>query len=296
MAKLARVVAKSKGDRYDSTFVGRHRDVILLIITLIISFTVMVIFRTPHVGNISPFSMMQRGVATLRDTVDGIGLNGERIEELHLQYEKLLEGIDAYNYATQLSGYTQRDADQLNENLTFSSTLRFENILARVIARDPNQIFHAFTIDKGSRHGVEVDMPIIAIQDGLTGLVGRVAHVTNNSAIIQSILDDRNFVIAEHIETQLVGMLNGTTADNQILTLDLIDAREIERLQPRDLVTTSRFSSVYPPNIPIGTVRPFQRDYSNDRASVEVLPILNFNRLHYVFILLPARILLESTQ
>lgn len=283
-----------RGAAFDnSTFVSRNGDFILFIVISILSLATITIIRSSHVKNLSPFSLLQKGVVILSDTIDGIGLHAERIEELNDQYERLLSNLEIYQYATQISGYQQQNADRLKESVAFSSTLKFDNLIARVIARDPNQIFRAFTIDKGSNEGIELEMPVVAIQDGLAGLMGKVEHVAQDSAIVQPIIDERSTVIAEHIETQLAGIMSGGAADAQILTLDFVDAREIERIRSGDLVVTSRFSSVYPPNIPIGTVQPFRKARNSDQAIIEVRPILNFNRLNYVVVLLPNEIFSE---
>lgn len=280
----------------DANFIIRNRSVVLFVTILIASIATIIIFRTSYVGNPSLISLLQKGFTTFADTVSDIGIRKERIEELSYEYQQLLRSTDIYEYSTRSSGYEELSARQIADALVFSSTSKFENVIAQVIARDPNQIFHTFTIDKGFKHGVAIDMPVIALQDGRSGLVGKVIRVANSSAIIESIVDERSFVVAEHPVSRLVGIMQGAALDNQILTLDFIDAREIELIRPGDLIMTSRFSSIYPPNIPIGTVQPFQQQRDNDQATIDILPILNFNRLSYVFVLLPREIFFEATE
>ena len=256
----------------------------------------MIVARVPSFGH-APFIIpLQKGLTVFANRIQNIGFNAERIEHLNYQYEELVNNLDLYQYATQISKQQQNIIKQLNENLEFSSALKFENIIAQVIARDPNRIFDTFVINKGNRHGIGIDMPVVAVQDGLIGLVGRIISASEDSAVIQSIIDKDSFVITDHPETQLVGIINGTTTNNSIITLDFVDARGIENIKEGDIVVSSRFSSVYPPGIPIGVVRPFQKERSVDNATIEISPLLNFNRLNYIFVLLPSNIFVELTQ
>lgn len=280
----------------DSNFISRNRNVVLFVSIVVASLATIIIFRTSYISNPSLLSLLQKGLVTFADTVSDTGLIRERIEEVDREYEQLLRNTDIYAYSIQFAGYEELNAQRIADAIAFSSTAKFESVIAQIIARDPSQIFHTFTIDKGRKHGIAVDMPVIALQDGRSGLVGKVVRVAGSSAMIESIIDERSFVTVEHLKSQLAGIMQGAAFNNQILTLDLIDAREIELVRPGDLVVTSRFSSVYPPSIPIGTIQPFQQKRGSDQAMIDILPILNFNRLNYVFILLPREIFFESAQ
>lgn len=285
---------KSNRKTSDVAFVQRHRDIVLLIAIIIISLVITTTFRISYIGRLAPLTVLQQGFITLSDLVQQIGQREEQVNAINAEYEQLLRNINIYDYSVQTSGYSQFSEQRLQEARSFSSTLAFDHVIARIIARDPNRIFRAFTIDKGAKHGLAIDMPVLAIQDGRSGLVGRVVHVANSSAIVESIIDERSVVVAEHAESQLSGTMRGASFNKQLLTLDFIDAREIDRVRSGDLVITSRFSSIYPPHIPVGTIQPFQRARNSDQATIDVLPILNFNRLNYLFILLPNEIFSES--
>jgi len=274
----------------ESTFLSRNRDVIVFILILVCSLAVIIIFNEAYLGTFAPLNVFQQGLVNFSEAIKNSGLWHDRIEELETQYSELVSALNMYEYATQLSQQQQRTIRQLNEALDFSSTLRYNNIIALIIARDPNQAFHVFTINKGASHGIGIDMPVIAIHEGRIGLLGRVLRVAERSSVVQSIIDEESYVIAEHIETELAGIINGSSMNNQVLTLDFIDSRGIENVRAGDMIVSSRFSSVYPPSIPIGTVLPFQQERDADSITIDIMPILNFNRLNQVFVLIPDEI------
>ena len=51
----------------------------------------------------------------------------------------------------------------------------YPKVAARVISRDGNNWFHVFTIDKGKKDGIQVDMNVIA-GNGLVGIVSEVGE------------------------------------------------------------------------------------------------------------------------
>ena len=288
-------MTRSRAPFSTSSFFSKNRDVVVFVIIITVSLAILVA-RVPSSGHASFIVPLQKGLTVFANRVQNIGFNAERIEQLNYQYEELVSNLDIYQYATRISEQQQQIIKQLNENLEFSSSLEFDNIIAQVIARDPNRIFDTFVINKGENHGIGTDMPVVAVQDGLIGLVGRIISVSDDSAVIQSIIDEESFIITDHPKTQLVGIMNGAAMNNSIITLDFVDARGIENIKEGDIVVSSRFSSVYPPSIPIGVVRPFQKEQSVDNATIEILPLLNFNRLNYVFVLLPSNVFVDLTQ
>ena len=66
------------------------------------------------------------------------------------------------------------------------NTSDYPKVGARVIANDGSNWFTSFTIDKGSKDGIEVDMNVIAGN----GLVGIVTQVGPTWATVRSIIDD----------------------------------------------------------------------------------------------------------
>ena len=73
----------------------------------------------------------------------------------------------------------------------------YPKVAARVISRDGNNWFHVFTIDKGKKDGIQVDMNVIAGN----GLVGIVSEVGESYAKVRAIIDDKSNVSAMFQDT-----------------------------------------------------------------------------------------------
>ena len=61
---------------------------------------------------------------------------------------------------------------------------KYEKVGANVIGRNSDNWYDVFTIDKGSKDGIEVDMNVIAGN----GLVGIVYQVSENYSLVRSII------------------------------------------------------------------------------------------------------------
>jgi len=122
-------------------------------------------------------------------------------------------------------------------------------IPADVIARDPADPFFSFTIDKGSRHGIEWLDPVITSD----GLVGYISEVGVNHARVSTILNVTATVYAYSSATREIGIVTGAVelapygrSEFQILP------RESE-IAVGDLILTSG-GSFFPRDLIIGSV------------------------------------------
>ncbi|MCL2579049.1 MAG: rod shape-determining protein MreC [Oscillospiraceae bacterium] len=122
-------------------------------------------------------------------------------------------------------------------------------ITADVIARDPNDRFYSFTIDKGSRHGVDWLDPVITAD----GLVGYITEVGFNQSRVATILDVSVAVSVYNSATRELGIVTGAIelAGNGQSELQFIP-RESE-ISPGDLILTSG-GSLFPRDLMIGRV------------------------------------------
>ena len=136
----------------------------------------------------------------------------------------------------------------------------YKKTAAHVIGKDSGNWFNVFTINKGSKDGIQEDMNVIA--DG--GLVGIVTSVGSNWATVRSIIDDYSNVSAEI----------SSTSDNCIIAgnLKLIDEGKISlvkltdadnKVTVGDKVVTSEISNRFLPGILIGYVSEIGMDSNN---------------------------------
>ena len=102
-----------------------------------------------------------------------------KVEELTLRNQELVEN---QNKLARLQELYEMDQDYA----------QFNKVGAEIISKDPGNWYSTFVINKGTRHGLAVDMNVMA--DG--GLVGIITEVGDNWATVRSIIDDESNVSA----------------------------------------------------------------------------------------------------
>ena len=110
-----------------------------------------------------------------------------------------------------LAGTDLRMLEIQQENLRLRNLLQFQEAVehqvtpAQVIGRNPSSWFSTLTIDKGSRHGIKVDMPVVTNQ----GLVGKIIDVQPAHAKVQLLISPSSGISAIIQHTQNNGVLIG---------------------------------------------------------------------------------------
>lgn len=134
---------------------------------------------------------------------------------------------------------------------------RYDPVRARIVARSPNLLDSAVTIDKGSSAGISVDDPVVNGQ----GLVGRVSEVTRGYSRVTLLTDEAFAVAARTVSPDRSRGGQPGTVESEVgggdLRLILVQAPEEIRKGDRIVTAGSlspRLESYFPPGIPIGRV------------------------------------------
>jgi rod shape-determining protein MreC len=234
-----------------------------------------------------PFSLIQRASAGVVRNVNtflrtagdfqNLERRNEELERALVNYQseivQLREIKAEYDRLTALMNYRSLNADQ-------------KTIVATVIGRDTTGLVRAISIDRGSRDGITVGMPVITE----LGLVGRVNRVAATSAQVQLIIDVNSFVNARlqtpaqdlaGPDNRTEGAVQGTPAGGlQMIFIPLNDA-----IQDGDSVVTSGLGGVFPRGILIGQITSKRLDDSQLFQSAEVRSLIDFTRLEMVMVI-----------
>lgn len=259
---------------------------IRLIILVLVAVLLMALQQTGRLGTIEGavalvMSPGQLGLSSITDrVVQTVGSLGsfQVLQERTAELESINRSLLAENLRLQ---EIERENQRLRELLSFGETrpgieLRGGQIIARVIGRDSNNFLNFVMVDLGSRHGIEVGMPVL----NNVGLVGRVSEVTNGSSKILLISDPLSTVNAILQSSRLTGVVNGVVGDDPVMGFipqgTLVGVGEV--------VLSSGMGGNFPKGIPIGQVIEVrQRDFEVFQEAV-VRPIVDFDRLEFVLI------------
>ncbi|MDA8097640.1 MAG: rod shape-determining protein MreC [Clostridia bacterium] len=153
-------------------------------------------------------------------------------------------------------------------------------LLARVVGRDPGNWFSTIRVNCGSEDGVRQDMVVVLP----SGLVGRVLAVAEQTSDVLLITDARSGVGTLVQDTRLPGVVKGSLDRSGRLRMSYL-TRE-EDVEPNQAVVTSGLGGVFPKGIPVGRVVSVSNDPSGLTRSAEVIPMVDFDHLEEVFIIL----------
>jgi len=239
----------------------------------------------PERIGLSILSFFQRGFdgtsQFISDTVNSIA-ELRKLEQSHADLLKRVESL-----ANLERSYTdlKRENDRLKEQLGFMSVSEYTSVSAKIIARDPENLYSTFVLNKGAIHDINKNQAVVAYQNGVEGLVGRVVEVGRTSCIVAPIYDTTAFVAVKLERSRYDGLAVGSGTSEAPIIIRYIKKRAKEEIQYGDLVVTSGMQSLYPPGISIGRVTKLKDlDYLTS-LELEMEPVIDFGRIEYVFII-----------
>lgn len=161
---------------------------------------------------------------------------------------------------------------------TFLSA-KFDYYSARVINNNYSRTKNHITIDKGKRNGLQIDMGVISSK----GIVGIVSDVSENYALVQSILNTKSSINAKLKKSNHFGSLVWNTKDPNVAQLK--DIPRIAKLEKGDTVITGGRSTIFPEGIPIGTVKDFELDEDQNYFIINIALFNDMTSLQHVYLI-----------
>jgi len=231
------------------------------------------------------FIPMQKGIDYIGGAIAISSADTKTKEELVAENEALQAEVDSLNAKLSNTQYKLKELETLQDLYNLDKTYSdYETTGARIIASSTSNWFNTFTIDKGSRDGIKVNMNVIADE----GLVGIVTSVGENFSIVRCIIDDTSNVsgtISSSSDNCIIsGSLKNMTENRQILFSNLDDSEDIVAIG--DVVVTSNISDKYLPGIMIGYVASVETDTNELTKSGTITPVVDFKHLSDVLVIL----------
>ena len=231
------------------------------------------------------FSGLRGGIHEVSSVVSRTVLSIRELASLRREHADLAERIARYEQLERSAAEIRQENNRLREQLGFSQGLRYQHIPAELIGRDPDNLFSAFVINKGTRAGVAVNMPVIAYHGGTQGLVGKVVYSGAFESLVMPLYDARCFVASRFTESRYEGIVEGRGNPESPLLMRFIIKRARNEINFGDMVVTSGMGEVYPPGINIGRVNRINFQENEISMEVELEPSIDFSRLEYVFVI-----------
>ncbi|UCF99095.1 MAG: rod shape-determining protein MreC [Spirochaetaceae bacterium] len=273
-----------------SSFVRKNKNgvtfaaILLLCLLLMLFSNRNVVLQPKKVGQ-TFFSVFQLSVHAVSDWFTETVTSIRELQRLRNELEEARERLMEYERVSRDLAELRRENQELRAQLGFSETLPFRYISAQVIARDPGNQFSTIAVNRGSIHGMQEGMPVIAFQGGLQGLVGRVVLVSLVSSMVQPITDPASYVAARLQSSRFDGLIAGSQGGGAMLTMSYVKKLAVKEVQYGELVITSGMGQLFPEGIHIGRVREMTAKGYEASLELEIEPIVDFSRLEFVYII-----------
>jgi rod shape-determining protein MreC len=242
----------------------------------------------PESLGLTIFGFFQRGFSSVGGFVSDTVASIAELRRLRDNYRELSAKLERYTNMERGIAELRDENNRLKEQLGFSQGIAYQRIAAMIVAKDPENLYSTITIDKGFGEGIRKNMPVIAFQDGMEGLVGRVVEVGRGTSKIVPLYDAKSFVAGRLSGgSRTEGLIGGQGSSDDPLLMRFVKKRAKDEIQFGDLVVTTGFESVYPPEVAVGRVKKvLVLDYQTS-IDIELDPVLDFSRIEYVFVVRP---------
>lgn len=225
-----------------------------------------------------PLSFMQQGISRLSRGVTSFFsslANIQNLEQRNAELERALVNSQSEIFELrEIKADYQRLAALQNY---IGANQQWETVTATVIGRETSGLLRSIIIDRGTRDGIRVGMPVITE----LGLVGRVYNVTASNAQVQLIIDVNSYVNSRLQTTRAEGIVKGTEAGGLLLRLVPLTLT----INEGDSVVTSGLGGTFPRGIPVGQVTAKRLDDLRLFQEAQIRSLIDFSRLEIVLVI-----------
>lgn len=160
-----------------------------------------------------------------------------------------------------------------------STNLKYTIVTGQVIKNSYAENRNYITINRGEKDSVKQDMGVITD----LGILGIVENTSHNFATIQSILNTKSNINAKLKNTDHFGSLIWDAKTYNVV--QLIDIPRLVPLHIGDTIVTGAMSSIFPENIPIGTIKKYDLDTSKSFYRIDVSLFNDMTNIKNVYII-----------
>ena len=166
----------------------------------------------------------------------------------------------------------------LNDSLVKSIDSGYKFLTANIINNSLNSVNNFITLNKGSNDGVRPEMGVF----NSDGIVGVVYLTSKNRSIVIPLLNSKSSVSCRVKGSDSFCSLSWDGGDTRYS--NLIDLPRYAQFETGDTVVTSGFSSIFPGDLPVGTVERIEDSADGMFYTVRVKLFVDFSRLTSVFL------------
>ncbi len=157
---------------------------------------------------------------------------------------------------------------------------KYKFMQAKVIGNSISLPNNYIQLNRGILQGAQKDLGVIDVNNAV---VGTVIDISNNYAVVMSLLHRQSNISAKLKKTGETGNIVWDGKDPNLLLLK--DIGKNAKVNKGDTIITSGFSDKFPYGLLIGTIDGIVEDKSTNTYSLKVKTAANFNNLAFVYII-----------
>lgn len=267
-----------------------RQDVLLLIFFLLLSSLLLSFSGGVFIVNFKSVGFTvaagtENAVHSVSSFITNVTSSVRELAELRAKYAALTEKLKDYELLQRSNADIRRENRELRELLGFSEELNTKNIPAQVIGFDPDNLYSGIIINRGTKHGIRKNMPVLAFQGTNAGLVGKVVQTGRSSSMIIPMYDYQCYAAAYVQTTKHRGLVNGQGSADRPLIMRYVQKRAKDEISIGDKILASGENHLFPKDSPIGVVKSIKIHDYETYLELTVEPVIDFLRLDYVFVL-----------
>ena len=160
-------------------------------------------------------------------------------------------------------------------------TTQYETLGANVIGRDGMDKFYSFTIDKGEKHGIEINDVVISSE----GVIGVIVETGSNFAKVSTILSPAVSVGCVTGSERDIGIVSGNydLSEGDVCTMNYLP--KTTKVKAGDIVSTTGYGTIFPKDLIIGTVETVEIEESGNSCFATVKPAADIADVKIVFVI-----------
>lgn len=191
------------------------------------------------------FSTAGKGTAGLLESREDFDQIKEQLADAQNEIGKLKEQLATLEQL-------KKENEQLRDYLDLKDNHQNLIFTEAAIIYNNNPSGKTVTLNRGSRHGIEVGMPVISA----SGLYGTVSEVSAATCKVTTLKDETMFVGATVVRSGINGTLCGLQTGNTYAKLQYLDTNVDYQtaLEVGDVIVTSGFGETYPGGLLIGEI------------------------------------------
>ncbi len=228
------------------------------------------------------FSPLQKLSAAISENLGELSVSFESASVYEEENKELKKELEEYR--KKLADYNEmkKKVDSYEEFYGIKKqNPDFEFSYGSVLSRDAADAYGSFTLDVGSKDGVEVDDPVIYGEY----VVGIVKKVNFSTCVVYTLVDPRVNIGALESGTREYGYVSGdaTLYKDGLCKLSGLDAST--SVVGGGVVCTSGAGGVFPDGLLIGQVKAVHNDEISSGFYAEIKPFAELSKISDVFVI-----------